>query len=66
MYGRCSAKSVDAPKRGERCSPPRNPSTTDLARSSRLEIRERILGSRKRWRAVGIKGYQLSAISDQR
>src|SRR4030095_11490781 len=47
MYARCSAKSVDAPRCGERCKPWMNPSTTVRANSSRFPIRASTAGSRK-------------------
>src|SRR3954469_20169694 len=47
-YPRCSAKSTEAPKYGDRCIPLMNPSTTDRATSSRLPIRARTTGSTNR------------------
>src|ERR1700712_3271580 len=47
MYARCSAKSVDAPRCGDRCRPLMKPSTTVRAINSRFPIRARIVGSRK-------------------
>src|SRR4051812_34533382 len=46
MYCRCSAKSIELPRCGDRCSPPRNPSTTVRATSSRSPILARTAGSR--------------------
>src|SRR5215207_4914920 len=48
MYPRCSAKSTEAPKYGERWSPLMNPSTTVFASSSRLPMRASTFGSTKR------------------
>src|SRR5262245_36815358 len=61
-YWRCSAKSMDAPKNGARCRPLMNPSTTDLASSSRLPMRARIRGSTNR--APAISPRESCAISD--
>src|SRR5688572_2638193 len=47
-YPRCSAKSTDAPKYGERCRPLMKPSTTERETSSRLPIRARTFGSTNR------------------
>src|SRR4051812_5443 len=52
-YPRCSAKSTDAPKYGDRCMPLMNPSTTWRATSSRFPMRDRTTGSTKR--APGIE-----------
>src|SRR5476651_679209 len=51
-YPRCSAKSIDAPKYGARCSPLMKPSTTVRASRSRLPIRARTVGSTKRAPAI--------------
>src|SRR5690606_41462814 len=48
MYARCSAKSSDRPRYGERCRPLMKPSTTVLATSSRSSMRLSTAGSTKR------------------
>src|SRR4029079_13967260 len=47
-YPRCSAKSTEAPKYGDRCIPLMNPSTTERATSSRFPTRARTTGSTNR------------------
>src|SRR5438874_5021309 len=65
-YMRCSAKSTDAPKYGDRCMPLMKPSTTLRATSSRLPMRERTTGSTNRAPGIAdvpIISYPLSAYS---
>src|SRR5689334_25252101 len=45
MYARCSAKSIDAPRCGERCRPLMTPSTTVRATISRFPMRASTTGS---------------------
>src|SRR5262249_18210572 len=47
MYWRCSAKSVEKPRYGDRCNPAMNPSTTVRATSSSELIRASTSGERK-------------------
>src|SRR3990172_5487829 len=51
------------PGYGERCRPARNPSTTDLATSCRLEMRASTFGSRNRVLATAIVASSRPLIS---
>src|SRR3954467_9701858 len=54
MYARCPANSIESPRYGDLWSPCRKPSTTVRASRSRLSMRARTLGSRKRPPGVSV------------